>query len=319
MNKNGGLKRITSMIVLILVVFLSGCKTNKDINVVDESNKEKGSNNELVSRDDIVKKIALLEPIELEEIPSDFTLQDAKDAEMLVIENMVITSGLSRWNTFLNNVNFGLTDTIYIGKYYEIGDKAQYSPELYEEIKDDYPMLFISKLFYDGEKYTLQYYNESKLYTYEYAHLLERIGWSKNASVAAHIVVIANQEDFSYRDIIGSMISSSSEAWIDYQWIFNESVTLEEYNRRKPGVYKTENGLASLTLDENCRFSFNRNIATSYDPRGRYYVEKEKIILYVSEEEEYSFGMVGDGTLEFLSGEYAEGLVPIGTKFYIEP
>lgn len=324
MDRTVDFKRLICMLSLILVVFIPGCtsNSNKNIKVVEKGYKENQGSDGLESIGVIQKtdEYELFLDIELEEIPSDFSLQDAKDAGMLVLEEMAITSGRNRWKVFLDNVRLGVADTIYIANYYEIGDKSQYAPELYEEIKDDYPVLYISKLAFDGEKYTKQHYEESKLYTYEYTYLLERIGWlGGTARIAQHFFALADKDDLSYHEIEWSMFSSSSTAWRDYKWVFTESVSLEDYNSRKPGIYKTENGLASLTLEENYRFSFNRNIATSYDPTGRYYIEEDVLILHVSEEEEYSFGIVGDGTLEFLSGDYAESLVPIGTKFYREP
>jgi hypothetical protein len=37
-------------------------------------------------------------------------------------------------------------------KNYTLGDPSQYSKEYYAEIRDDYPVLYIMELSYDGEK-----------------------------------------------------------------------------------------------------------------------------------------------------------------------
>ena len=232
---------------------------------------------------------------------------------------MTITSGIEEWKEFLSNTCSGKADDIMIAKYYELLDASRYSPEYYEEVKDDYPVMYIFQLSYDRNTYTLSYYEGTQFYSYEYDYLIERIGQlAPNAAIAEHLFALANDRELSYHDITWSMLSSQSTAWVDYQLVFTESIILDEYYSRQPGIYKAEDGLASLVLNENCEFSFNRHIATSYDPCGRYYVDGEMLILHVSDDEEYCFEVMGNGILEFVSGEGAEGLVKIGTKFVYE-
>jgi len=69
----------------------------------------------------------------------------------------------------------------------------------------------------------------------------------------------------------------------------------------KKGIYETEDGLASVTLFEDNKFVFNRNIMTSYRPEGSYSIKKEKLILHVTDDEEYIFN-IKDGQLIFVSG-----------------
>jgi hypothetical protein len=51
---------------------------------------------------------------------------------------------------------------------------------------------------------------------------------------------------------------------------------------------------AWVSLAENNKFQFNRNIATSYMPCGTYEVKDDMLILTVSEKEVYKFGINGD-------------------------
>ena len=66
--------------------------------------------------------------------------------------------------------------------------------------------------------------------------------------------------------------------------------------------------------EDNNRFVFNRNLATSYDPTGTYSVENSELILRGNVNEVYKFKINGNNLI-FESGEYAEGLVEIGTIF----
>lgn len=71
---------------------------------------------------------------------------------------------------------------------------------------------------------------------------------------------------------------------------------------------------AWILLEEENRFKFNRNLATSYIPMGTYSVEEDELILKASEEEIYRFRIEGD-RLIFESGKYAESLLEIGAVF----
>jgi len=262
------------------------------------------------------KEVSITDKIDISEISKDISLEEAKDKGMLVLEGMTITSGTKEWSDFYENVQSGKADEILIAKYYELDDASHYSPEYYEEIKDDYPILYIFLLSFNGSTYTMSYYEGTQLIAYEYDYLVERVGQvSSNAAIAEHFFALTNDNDLSYHDISWSMLSSQSSDWVDFKYVFNESITLAEYYSRQPGTYSTENGLASLTLDENCRYSFNRHIATNYDPSGRYDVEGDTLILYGNVGEEYCFEIMGEGVLEFVSGKYAEGLINKGTEF----
>lgn len=87
----------------------------------------------------------------------------------------------------------------------------------------------------------------------------------------------------------------------------------------KIGKYVTENGLAWVELKEGKQFSFNRNIATDYDPVGTYILNKDKIVLQVNgnENEAIEFKASG-GKLIFESGKLAESLIEKGTVFIYE-
>jgi hypothetical protein len=79
----------------------------------------------------------------------------------------------------------------------------------------------------------------------------------------------------------------------------------------KQGVYVTEDGLASVTLSADNEFIFVRHIATSYVPTGNYSIQKGKLILHVSDNEEYVFN-IKSGQIVFVSGFEAETLITKG-------
>jgi hypothetical protein len=72
-----------------------------------------------------------------------------------------------------------------------------------------------------------------------------------------------------------------------------------------------------VILKENNEFEFNRHIATSYRPSGTYSIEEDLLILKANEDEIYIFKVVKK-TLVFQSGQFAEGIVEIGTVYELK-
>lgn len=82
----------------------------------------------------------------------------------------------------------------------------------------------------------------------------------------------------------------------------------------KQGVYVTDDGLARITLSADNEFAFVRHEATSYFPTGNYSIKKGKLILHVSDNEEYVFN-IKSGQIVFDSGFETETLIAKGTVF----
>jgi hypothetical protein len=82
----------------------------------------------------------------------------------------------------------------------------------------------------------------------------------------------------------------------------------------KQGVYVTDDGLASVTLSADNEFMFVRHIATSYVPTGNYSIKKGKLILRVSDNEEYVF-IIKSRQIVFDSSFETESLITKGTVF----
>ena len=160
-----------------------------------------------------------------EPFASDYTLQQAKDDALVVHEDGSITSGQSTWDEFVSNTERGIPTIVWIAFYYTL-DNQNIAPELYEEIKDDYPVLYIQKLTYDGEKYTLYYVEDEgeSEYVYNYKHL-KRFEYTQppNSAVFTDAVYyyLVNDLDVTYEQIRKGMVSSFSGNWIDCQRVYS--------------------------------------------------------------------------------------------------
>ena len=89
---------------------------------------------------------------------------------------------------------------------------------------------------------------------------------------------------------------------------------LSDIQELKQGTYVTDDGLASLTLFEDCNYIFNRHLGTSYHPSGSYSIVNGKLILYIEDKEEFVFNIEND-QLIFVSGQLAEPFIESGTIF----
>jgi len=67
------------------------------------------------------------------------------------------------------------------------------------------------------------------------------------------------------------------------------------------GKYITEDGFTWIILHDDYKFEFQRSLATSYCPEGRYSIKNNKLTLYVSDDEIYTF-IVKNSHIVFKSG-----------------
>lgn len=161
-----------------------------------------------------------------DEIPADYSLEDAKSDGLAVYENSDITSGQSVWNEFVRNAESGKPCFIRLAFYYTLGDPSQYAPEYYEEIKDDYPLLYIQDLSFDGNEYALFSKEDGEEYAYKYKYLkrLEETDPPDNAlySKCVRYVLVNDDSVNSWEQIMLSMLSSQSGVFIDHKTVYSD-------------------------------------------------------------------------------------------------
>ena len=105
------------------------------------------------------------------ETPQAYTLEDVIAKGFVVHENLSVISGQDVWDEFVEKTQDGAPCIVMLAFYYTLGDPSQYSPEYYEEIKDDYPLLFTQLLRYDGDAFTLAWSEDEDKYSYTYKYL----------------------------------------------------------------------------------------------------------------------------------------------------
>lgn len=175
------------------------------------------------SGDEVYKQ--LCRPLDLQNLPEGFWLSQAKDSGLVVHENGHVTSGEDSFAYFLAETEKGKPATVYLADYYTLLDPSHYDPDYYESIKDDYPMLFISELTFDGERYHhIQYENGKKLdavyrclnLSYQYKNPTE-----PNDTEITLVYMLADDPETSHSDwfhgIVSSQIGDFVHAWPIYK------------------------------------------------------------------------------------------------------
>nr|WP_325236244.1 hypothetical protein [uncultured Oscillibacter sp.] len=169
------------------------------------------------------------EPLPFEELPEDYSLERAKDDGCLVTEDGAVTSGQEAWEEFLNAAEAGKAASVRLCSYYTLDDPSRYDPDYYESVKDDYPMMFLKDLSYDGERFTTLSYEEGQRHEETYSFLRRREQTAPSSGVKIIQYIITDDAESSLEKI-GSQLYSSSfspEDWIPFDIVYQEIIPLE--------------------------------------------------------------------------------------------
>ena len=159
----------------------------------------------------------------LEELPEDYSLEQAKADGCVVHEDGDVTSGQTVWDAFAEAVSAGTAASVRLGFYYTLGDPSRYDPEYYESIKDDYPVLYIEDLTYDGTAYTIRWFEKDGEIVKAYRYLMRYEGEPESpyASYDSHVrYVLTNDDSVTWEDIVWGMVSSRFGDYIDHHQVY---------------------------------------------------------------------------------------------------
>jgi len=143
---------------------------------------------------------------------ADEALAEAKNSDTVVIEFHGCSHGKKVWKNFVEKANSGTPASVLCAHYYEL-DKAHVSNELYQQEKDNYPVLYFYLLEYDGKEFTVSIRdsksaeNESKE-TYKY--LLHMTGEAPETATVREYdrYVLADDDSLTWEEIERNMVSS---------------------------------------------------------------------------------------------------------------
>jgi len=173
---------------------------------------------------------SIVDYIPYADIPSDYTLENAKDDQLVVFENGNITSGQDIWDVFLQEIEQGKQCMVRLAFYYTL-DNQNIDPDYYEEIKDDYPHLFIQDLSFDGQIYTHYSVEDGKEYAFQYKYLKKFHETPPAYSTVEYSetirYVLINDNEVTWEQIFRGMVSSAMGQYIDHKTVYSKIIYTE--------------------------------------------------------------------------------------------
>lgn len=165
--------------------------------------------------------------IPLEELPADYSLEQAKADGCVTHENADVTQGREVFENFYNTAKSGKAAAVRLAFYYTLGDPSRYAPELYESIKDDYPKLFVQDLSFDGKEYTIRWYEDGEeiIWTFSFLMKYEGQAESSDALYKSYVrYVLTNDDTVTWKELMYGMISSQSGDYIAHKIVYTDLI-----------------------------------------------------------------------------------------------
>lgn len=165
--------------------------------------------------------------LSLKEISENYSLEQAKADGCVVHEGLDVTSGKDVFEAFYAKTEAGQKANVRLAFYYTLGDPSSYDPDYYESIKDDYPVLYIQDLTFDGEKYTLRWYEDGKEIVESYYYLM-KYNEPKLSPYAVYDsseeYILTNDNTVTRQDLWNGMISSQYDAYIEHHVVCSDLI-----------------------------------------------------------------------------------------------
>lgn len=200
------MKRIITMIVIAMsIMMLASC-----------ARKDKGGSPELFNR--VLK--------------ADEALEQAKNTDTVVFEDSGVTSGKAFWLAFCKKAAKGEKASVLCAYYYTL-DRRNISEELYEQEKDEYPVLYFKLIEFDGQNYHVKT-RDSKSPDMEseetYEYLLHFTGKGPSTAVFENYeyYVLADDKTLTWEKIEKGSFSSQLNAFIRHDMVFSDYSGIKE-------------------------------------------------------------------------------------------
>lgn len=150
--------------------------------------------------------------------------QAVEDGRVVHIDGYV-KNGKDAWQEFVEAATAGKSATIKLAYYYTL-DQEGYSEQYYEAFKEDYPVLYLKELAYDGNVYTLKWAEGSTEYVREYQYLMYYTGEAPAAKKASYDTVLryvlTNDDQVSWEDLQKGLYSSQLGDYIDHYTVYTQ-------------------------------------------------------------------------------------------------
>ena len=152
-------------------------------------------------------------------------LQRVKDAGFVVMEDGEATCGQEGWQDFYSAVQAGEPASVMLASYHTL-DPERCTEQYYEAYREDYPSMYLKKLTYDGETYTIRWEEYGTEYVKTYRCLMRYDGSSPTTAWQGKDpyvrYVLTNDDTVLWEDIFNGLVSSQYGAYIDHHTVYVE-------------------------------------------------------------------------------------------------
>lgn len=164
------------------------------------------------------------------ELSADEMLEKATEDGFVVFEDSGITSGEEIWQEFYDRTQAGEPAVVYLANYYTLNEE-NIAEEYYEEIKDEYPKIFLSSLYFDGEQYVITDrpgYEEEPERSKVYPYLVKFEGEPSSPSARFDryvYYVLVHDKNVIWKELEWGMFSSQFGDYIDHCRVYTSHIT----------------------------------------------------------------------------------------------
>ena len=171
-------------------------------------------------------------------LPAEQLLRQVKRDGFVVLEDGDVSVGQDTWRDFYDAAQQGKNASVRLASYHTLEDQ-NVSEEYYEEHKDEYPVIYLAELSYDGKSYTYRSLNgldgqNGYVRTYPYLVRYEDIPKNETATyTVCERYVLVHDEDVTYDRLQYGLYSSQFGDYIDHCVVYNNYQYKPEYQERE--------------------------------------------------------------------------------------
>lgn len=155
----------------------------------------------------------------------DNALEMAREDGCVIMEDGDVTSGQETWMDFVAETERSNAASVKVAHYHTLNPERS-DPTYYAAYKEDYPVLYINELTYDGEAFTLRWEEQDKQYERTYRYLMRYTGNAPKQTSATFDTylryVLTNDNTVTWEELQWDMLSSQFGDYIDHFTIYTD-------------------------------------------------------------------------------------------------
>lgn len=135
-----------------------------------------------------------------------------------------VTNGQEIWEAFVNDTFQGKTASVQLAEYYTLNEESC-SEEYYEAYQEDYPVLFLFDLTFDGSTYTLKWKEGDKEYIRQFQYLMYYTGEAPTVHATYDTYsryVLTNDNKVTWEELQKGMFSSQLGDYIEHHTVYTD-------------------------------------------------------------------------------------------------